>query len=421
MSFFKMIFFSIKSQFKSWYLFLLFIIIPPLLLFSVFYAVNPILSAALTTEKLSIAFCDMEGSTYFATLTNLLKTDKSVSKAISIEIMDYETALDELREETLDAVIVFPDRFIHDMINGINHPVNVVLQDANSLKSVFIKEFISSAATEISAAQSAINTTWHYTNTEKMSEEQINKAFNSIVVNYMLKAFSRSALYSTQTVSAFGGFSAFEFYMTSFLSIYIFFSCIFGIHTTLSQRKALLPFRLYSFGISSTKIALFHLSSTFVVNCLISSVILGFIGLLHSAASFPQTFISSQITVGSFLLCFLFLCIFCFLMSNFSLLLSQLFHHYYTAEIFFLSVGLAMMFLSGTIIPYSFLPDFFQSIGNLTFHKWAQKFLAASLFPAENYLEDPFILLFPIIVLFILSILFFILSTKLIRRNLEPR
>ena len=264
-SYIRLICLGAKSRFRSLLAMIFSALSAPLIIAAAFVAAGPLLAGAFTQPKLELVFCDLEGSAYFDTILNLLLADESVTKTVTIKKLGYDEALSELDRGAADAAIIFPEAFISDMSRGINNPIKILASESDPVRSVFIKEFIQSAADELSAAQSAINTVWFNMDLEKMSDLRRNMVFSSLVLEYTSKAFARGVYYTFQNVDPpYEGSSPAAFLTASALAAMIFFGALAGVKQILQERAAGITVRLAASGLSCARVALYHFAPIYL-------------------------------------------------------------------------------------------------------------------------------------------------------------
>ncbi|MDR3121252.1 MAG: ABC transporter permease [Clostridiales bacterium] len=453
-AFAKLIILGAKGYFRSLRRIALFALIPPLLIAAAFFAAGPVFAGALSPGKLSLVFCDLEGSAYFDTLSGLMLSDEAIDKTATVQKLGYQEALRALEGGLADAVIVFPETFLRDMIAGVNQPVRVLIGDVEPLRAALIREFMQSAAAEISAAQSAINTVWYHMDTQSMSQARMEGAFSALVFEYASKAFSRSLLYTFRNVPpSYEGGSPAAFFLTSYLAAFLLFGCASGVKRLIAERALGVPARLAATGFSAARVALYHfiplfLTLLFSACCAALTVAAAFWGLgLQTDAAGGATGAAAGAGIsasgavlgdaaGRMVLCFLVLAVLCGFTASFALFLGQLLRRAASAEIFVATSGALMAVVGGTLIPYPYLPEYFQTLGFFSFNRWAQKLVAAALFSAPDargggaaallsalYAKTPdgTLPLIPLAAFLALAALLFAASAGLVRRNLKNR
>jgi len=248
-----------KSRYRSFLGMALSALAAPLLIAAAFIAASPLISAAFTPPKLELVFCDLEGSAYFDTILDLLLADESITKTIAVSKLGYDESLAALADGSADAVVIFPEAFISDMSRGINRPIKILGNESDPIRTVFIKEFMQSAADELSAAQSAINTVWFSADRSRLGEGMRNLIFTTITLEYTSKAFARSVYYTFLNVPpTYEGSSPAAFLTASALAAFIFFGALSGIKQIINERRTGITKRLAASGVTGVRAALYH-------------------------------------------------------------------------------------------------------------------------------------------------------------------
>ncbi|MDR1060078.1 MAG: ABC transporter permease, partial [Clostridiales bacterium] len=419
---------GLKNHIHSWRAFALWALLPLLLIAAGALALASALAGSPLTDRLSVVFCDLEGSPYFDIFMNMALADESVSKTVAIRELGYDDAIAALEAGRADAVAVFPETFIRDMMDGINQPVTVLFRDAGTMDAVLIKEFVSSAANEISATQSAINTAWRFRLlAAPEGAAPAGGSFADLVIKYALKAFSRKVIYSYRSISSGFGVSPLSFYLSSFLACYIFFGSALGIKGIIADRGRLIPDRLAASGLGPAAVSLCYfaplLCSSFAGAAVaalgvfavfasggaalgFASKLLGGLGGAAGAAgplgasgapgspaagaaaggggqpAFDAGALlgGASVSAESLLACLAAIFCLCLFAAALSLFLGQAFRSSSGARFFVVTSGAVMAVLGGTLIPYPYLPDFFQTAGRASYSLWAQRLISSALF-----------------------------------------
>ncbi|MCL2058580.1 MAG: ABC transporter permease [Oscillospiraceae bacterium] len=483
-----------KSQYRSFAGMALGSIAAPLLVAAVFIAAAPTISGIFARQKMNLVFCDLEGSAYFDTIINLLLADESVTRTVTVVKLDYDESLGALDSGWADAVIIFPDSFISDMSQGINRPVKILASESDPIRTVIIKEFMQSAADQLSAAQSAINTAWFNMDLERTGDTMRNLIFVTLTLEYTSKAFARSIYYTFHNVAPpFGNSSPAAFLTASALAALVFFGALPGVKRIIFERGAGIATRLAASGASSARVALYHFFPIYTKQLLcaciaillalpavtaavaasdvtassaapgdgdIFSIIGGGLGfgssddsasengsiedssiedessedessegdssedgssaggtgsaiggILNDAiddrtggadstgaaigapdeafkfSDIPKIIKASATkeNVDRFADTFLIMCALCFFTSSLSLFCGCALKRPESADLLIVTLGIVMAIAGGTVIPYPYLPDLFQSIGGFCFNKWAHSLIASSLFGGSDF------------------------------------
>ena len=441
-----------KSRFKSFAGMALSSLAAPLLIAAAFVTAGPLIAGAFSQPKLELVFCDQEGSAYFDTILSLLLADESITKTVAVKKLEYDEALDALDRGRADAVIVFPENFITDMSMGINRPIKILSGETDPVRTVFVREFMQSAASELSAAQSAINTVWFNMNHENLSGALRNLFFTTLTLEYTTKAFARSIYYTFQNVPpTYEGSSPAAFIIASALAAIVFFGSLAGVRQIIGERRTGLATRLATTGITGVKAAFYHfipiylkqmLCACFAVmiafpaviaatlpndpppfaaapspfgaefndlegdggDDIIGAVISGTLSRTGQAqgggadgdpsaygssgnqgfsfADIPDIFraAATKDNLPRLLSAFYVMSVLCLFTTSLSLFAGYMLKRPESADALVVTLGIFMAVAGGTIIPYPYLPEIFQSIGPYCFNRHAQGLIASALY-----------------------------------------
>jgi len=392
---------------------LILILLPTALVVILSVLLGAAASSGMLFDKLSVGFCDAEESIYSSVFTNILITDQRYSDFLTIEKLDYETLISRLESGELDAAIILPERFVADMMVGVNRPIEVISNEENLFKAAVIRELMESAAAQITAAQSAINTSWYYTNREGLRQNELNRIFNTLVMNYMSLSFSRDVYFQSRSVSAFGSYRIEHFFMASALSLFIFLSCTACIKKVLQNRDHNIHRRLYSCGKSSFRIAFSDQAPVLLISFTQSLFILAFTAVLATHSPVSAFLNIDGITPHSAFVIVAAAMAVCMFASSAVCLICNLFKNTESAEIFSFSFLIISAITGGTVIPYAYLPEIFERFGAASYSRWSQQFFLNAAFG-----DFPANLAF-LAITSIVSLIFLLASAGIIRKEIR--
>ena len=394
------------------------LLLPPVLIVLLCIGIGPLPSSEVYFDKINVGFSDPENSIYSAMISDLLINDARYTDFLFIDNYEYDEAAEMMENGELDAMIVLPDNFVEDMSNGINRPILVVCNESTPLKAAVIKELMESAASQITAAQSAINTVWRHSDLEGLDNAALDRKWNGLIMNYMLLSFSRDRYTESRFVSAYGEYGMEHFIMASVLSLFIFLMCMTCINPVIQNYSRNIHKRLFACGRSPFRIALVSQLPIFLLSfaqALLSFVALSVIsgagasagtgaGAGIAASTATTTTAAAEAagaavntaagaaganlslvgvdgsSVTSILLATAAAAAVCFLASSVVYLACLLLKNTESAEIFSITFIILSAVLGGTVIPYAYLPGFFERIGVLSYSRWTQSALLSAVF-----------------------------------------
>jgi ABC-type multidrug transport system permease subunit len=77
---------------------------------------------------------------------------------------------------------------------------------------------------------------------------------------------------------------------------------------------------------------------------------------------------------------FIVMCALCFFTSSLALFAGSFMKRAESADVLIVTLGIVMAIIGGTVIPYPYMPEFFQKLGPFSFNRWAQGLIASAMF-----------------------------------------
>lgn len=179
--------------------------------------------------KVGVVINDEEGLSKFA--TDYISSMESVKSICSFEYLGEEEAKRQYKEGTLQAVIVLPEGFYHDVQVGLNPPAVLYFPDNPSFSGRIFKEMIISGVSFLQIAESsvyaAIDTAYTFG-----SEMEISDIGNQIALVYANKIFDREKMFEDTMVSPIGDLKMAQYYYLAGMVILLafgglIFSCMY--------------------------------------------------------------------------------------------------------------------------------------------------------------------------------------------------
>lgn len=166
-----------------------------------------------------------EGDAIAKKAVSMLSTLDSVKSICDFEYMEAEEALSQMKKGRLYAVMVVPEGFVQDIMNGANTPVQVLLPKGVSLESRIFKELTDAGAAILGASQAGI-----YAGDELCvlhglvsSIPQVEEELNRIYLGYSLP---RADYFRNIKVRATGDVNSLTFYGISGAVLFLLLSAI---------------------------------------------------------------------------------------------------------------------------------------------------------------------------------------------------
>ena len=183
-----------------------------LLLSAVLVAVfSAIMQNAQVFQKVNIGIAIPEGESISRLATQYISSMDSVRSVCDFYYLDEQEAVELLKQGTLQAVVVLPEGFYHDVQVGINPPAQIYFpKDAAQNTQVF-EELVATGVSFLQTAEAgvyaALDTASYYG--IELQGAGLGDTIAYLFANQMLK---RDSVYSAKMLSPLGNLSVVEYY-----------------------------------------------------------------------------------------------------------------------------------------------------------------------------------------------------------------
>lgn len=163
---------------------------------------------------------DEETSKY---VMDIIGSMDSVKSLCSFEYLSKEEAIDGYNNGSLEAVVVLPSGFYHDVQVGLNPPAMIYLPENAKLISYIFKELLVAGVSYLQTAEAAVYATLDVTAVygSKIERSQIG---NTIALKYVDEIFNRNKMFHSNEISAFKDMSNNIYYAFALVIIILMFS-----------------------------------------------------------------------------------------------------------------------------------------------------------------------------------------------------
>ena len=175
-------------------------------------------------------------------------------------------------------VIIIPEDFTNSVAIGENRPVTVVGNGVMPLQAYIVKNTAQSAANLVTAAQGAINTIWHYDNEAGLSDSELDARFNEAVMDYMLTALARTAVFESVEAENGSSVTPAEYFTAALIVVFMMFAGMPGMKMLVSERAGGITARLAATPVRMWKVVL----SKLLVSIMLLVIQFGIIILMTS-------------------------------------------------------------------------------------------------------------------------------------------
>ena len=181
-------------------------------------AFSTIMRNAQVFQKVNIGIAIPEGESISRLATQYISSMDSVRSVCDFYYLDEQEAVEQLKQGTLQAVVVLPEGFYHDVQVGINPPAQIYFpKDAAQNTQVF-EELVTAGVSFLQTAEAgvyaALDTASYYG--IELQGAGLGDTIAYLFANQMLK---RDSVYSARMLSTMGSLSVAEYYYAAGLVI----------------------------------------------------------------------------------------------------------------------------------------------------------------------------------------------------------
>lgn len=383
---------DIKLFLKDWKACILLLAAPFVFISFFTYALTPYLNKSNFVEPFSIALADMENTPQTRMLTKQLDEMQIFGEVLHT---GEPEAIKMLSEGRVASVIVIPPEFTASVARGENKPVTVIGSSSKPLQSFIVKSLMTSAANLVSAAQSAINTIYHYNEKAGLKGKKLEERFNDSTMAFFLEALSRNEVFSEVEAYSKFNLTPVEYFTAALMVIFAMFAGMPGMKMLVSERTMGITKRLAAAPVKMWQIVLSKLAVSLIL------VILQFGSIIILTAVLFKSYWGAQASDALLLFGGL-----VFSISAWSVFVSSISRTSASAD----AIGnlgiLTMAVIGGSIYPLSSMPDFVRGLSRLTINRWAMDGFMV-LFSGNEALRTGK----QALMLFIIGVVFFVLAS----------
>jgi ABC-2 type transport system permease protein len=323
------------------------------------YALAPYLNKTSFLEPFDIAVIDYEQNQQTDILLSQLK-DISVFNNI-LEVGEDEAEY-LISQNIIAAAIIIPEGFAESVMVGENKPVMVIGNRSMPLQSRTVKNLVQSAASLVTAGQSAINTVYHYSRQAGLSGVELDEVYRQSTMKFLLEALSRNEIFSELETQTAYDLTPMEHFTAALIVVFLMFAGMPGMKMMVTERSLGLTRRLAASSIKMWQLVL----SKLIVSLLISGFQFSIVAVLTSVILKNYWGISA----GNILLM---LGAVVFAVSSWSVFVSAVSKTPAAAD----AIGnlgiLLMAVIGGSIYPLHYMPDIVKALSGLTINKWGME------------------------------------------------
>ncbi|MFT4414738.1 ABC transporter permease [Fredinandcohnia humi] len=356
--------FQLKALRNSWKGALALFLIPLLFVAGIAFIASKLLAEDEVVQLFDIAIVDQDDTfetkyviqqllkaEHLTNLTNVIQTDEASAK----QLFD---------ENKIAAMIVIPDGFSRSVKIGENTPVTVIGNDNHPLQAQLVRHLLESAADFTSAAQSGINTVYHFTGDEPFTKEEQQAEFRKSLLAYSLHILGRGEVFDHIEKKSLYQQSILHYYALSLFLLLLMVWSFGWLQLLKGKTTNSFRVRLLSRGITEVQRTGANLLSLFFI--LLPIALLGVIPLAYMFDSSP-------------LLMMIALVVLVFVHAVFFIMLDSLFHSQQLYQLVGIGVLILGAFAGGSFIPTVYFPDWVEQLGAYTLNGFSLQFLLQAL------------------------------------------
>jgi ABC-2 type transport system permease protein len=368
----SLIYYNLKDYILDVRTLLLMIFAPLIILLCLVYALSPLIAGDSFIETFDMAIVNNDNTLQTRTLIQQIEKSEQLRGLVRFIYVDEQEAFRLLEENEISSIITIPSGFSADLAVGKNTPVKVVGNLQRPLQSVLTKAWMQSSADLVTAAQSGVNTIYHFLREADLSKEELNEAVNLSIIHFSLHSLGRGEMYNIDTVSSITNLSPVQYYMISGGVVLLLIWGFMIILAISGGKSAVLEQRLISLGISPYQL----LWSKFLTITMILFTKFLFI--------FSLFIMLSSHDMGLHIIYFVLLALLVIMtMSAIFLLLTSIIEHMILRQLFGFFIVLWLSFSGGSIVPLSYLPVWIDALSSLSINKWAIQGFSNVLYSAQ--------------------------------------
>lgn len=316
-------------------------IVLALLLGTVAFSASKVLYGKSAAGRISVGVVLPEDDAVADKAVSMISSLDSVKSLCDFKYLGEEEGRRSLKEGKIYALMMIPEGFVRDIMNGVNTPVTILIPKDAGVEAMLFKELADAGARSLSVAQAAIYAGNEFCVLNAMADSipRLESELNQIYLKY---ALPREDYFRSYQVSASGDISMLSYYGIA-LSVLFLLLCGIPASSVLRPDSLVFKRKLRMIGLGRWKVTAVKLSAVFVL--------LGTVGALLLAGAWASGAVELHwlVVVMTALLC---LCVSAMVLFAYELAGSP------TAGVMFLFLSAtAMMFISGGFIPSVFLPE----------------------------------------------------------------
>ena len=317
---------------------------------------SQVLGSNKVVDSFKIGIVDKEQSSWTNMLLSIVNEMETVNTLCEIQIMTENEAIEKLQGKEILAAVLIPENFIQGVMDGSNYPLIILKEESTIIESMVMDELVNAAVELLSASQVGIYTTLDAYEKFGMDEcERYDNLVTDINIAFGMGMLGRNNMYTIKEVSATGTIEPIVHYILSAFISMMLFSLIMirRIIEPFNNKETIMRYKVAS--LDPIKLMVSKVAVVTISNIFIGGLILGSVIVCTKIAKINIGWNLSISSIMSILLVSLSLSVICIFLG---MILKEDGSH----TLFLFLIVTIMMFMSGGIIPESYMPKSFGSI-----------------------------------------------------------
>jgi ABC-2 type transport system permease protein len=399
-----LLFFELKKILKSPLTFLFIIVAPTLLIAMISYGIHPLLSSNSVIEKFDVAIVNQDNSSTSRSIIEQFQSSEEFADVVSFVHVQFPEGKRLIQANKVASIVIIPEGFSSSLKKGENKPLEVIGNYKRPLQSTLFKEMMTSALNLITAAQSGVNTAYHYLHNE-VSKKESKAIVKDAIVHFTFHSLSRHDVFELKTFEKINFFTPIEYYSSAGIIVILYIVSLFSIIVISTKESEAINNRLITFGVGFVPLVI----AKFFTILTVLAFQLGMVTL--SLLIFVEQFMVEDILLTSIVLILILVAVSAINTFFISLRLNAL----ATSIVAFITFAF-MSYAGGSIIPLTILPENIRIYSVITINHWGHHGLLHSLFISDFTEMKKSIL--PLITFTCISLALSLVMTKIRMRQL---
>lgn len=203
-----------KTMSRQLSVMLIFLVLPVVYALFILFALQPLFASESYVDPFDVAVVDLDQSLETRMIILQLASSDDFLGVVQFLKVDMDQGRAMVKDDEVAALVVIPQRFVANMRAGRNTPIEVVGNPQRPLQCRLFLTMMRSGADLISAAQSGVNTIYHFLRDE-ISSSILNSEVNQAVIDFSLQSLGRRQIFADTILTETGSFHLEEYYVAA--------------------------------------------------------------------------------------------------------------------------------------------------------------------------------------------------------------